>query len=289
MGLILAHRPDLLDAMGRAYRNETTVEITTPYTLLSTHELRTVHFTLAYVPPNYIACIMDDVTQQRTIETERAQLAERLLSVQETERREISALLHDNMGQLLTLARLDLESVRPADAAARRHLKESLKRIDESLASVRSIASSLHPSALDDLSASEALHTLVDDFARGSRITIAFRHPKRMPPVAAPVKVCLYRVMQEALTNAARHAHATRITVTLSAQKDMIVLSVRDNGRGFDAAAPGRREGIGIISMRERTRLLDGKLQIDSRPGHGCRVIARVPTRRPRAKPGDGL
>lgn len=287
LGIILAHRPDVLDAMNHAYRNETTVEITTPYTLLSTGEVRTVHFTLAFVPPNYIACIMDDMTDRHTAEAERAQLAERLLEVQETERRDISALLHDHMGQLLTLARLDLESVVPADAASRRHMRDSLRQIDETLASVRRIAASLHPSALDDLSVSEALHTLVDDFERGSHLPISFRHPKRMPAVGAAAKVCLYRVMQEALTNAARHAHASRITVTLAARGGMIELGIRDNGRGFNAASPGRREGIGIISMRERTRLLQGSLTIDSRPGGGCRVTARIPARSPGPKAGD--
>ena len=229
---------------------------------------------------NAVMAIVRDVSEQRRLTEERRRLASRLIEMQERERLTISAALHDNLGQILTLARLEMGAVKPGQGYSAVYLGKALGRLNEALAFVRNLAGSLRPPILDDLSLETALDDLADQFTRSS-LRITFRRRGRPLPVNRRIKTCLYRVTQEALTNAVHHARATRVQINLQFTPDEIRLAVRDNGVGFDSSAAGKTEGIGLVGMRERLVLCSGRLEIQSRPGRGTTVMAVVRAPRP--------
>lgn len=148
--------------------------------------------------------------------------------------------------------------------------------IDKSIKDVRSIAIRLRPGVLDDLGLVDALEWLTADFENRSSITCVFEH-ENVPALNETVSTAAYRICQEALTNIARYAEATRVSVVLRAEKNRVSLSVRDDGKGFDTANLAESEGIGIAGMRERATLADGSLEVISEHGKGCHVLLKVP------------
>jgi signal transduction histidine kinase len=141
----------------------------------------------------------------------------------------------------------------------------------------RHIAYQLHPSVLDDLGLVVSLQAVCEEFSKREGISVKFtsaRLPDALPREAAS---CLYRVSQEALSNIARHSHAKHVSVALAAEKDGVVLSIEDDGAGFDPQRAKGRGGLGLVSMEERARLVDGKLTIGSKPGKGTRIALRIP------------
>lgn len=228
-----------------------------------------------------IVGVVDDITESKLLQEERARLAAELLDVQEAERRRISEHLHDHVGQVLTLAQLELESLSARTARERTRISNARARLGEALASVRNLARSLRPPMLDTLGLRASLETLAEDFADSSGLAIEFRSPARLPEPAAASQTCLYRVLQEALSNIGRHAEARRVTVRLAKRAGMLVLRVADDGRGFDPRTPVR--GIGLAGMKERLRRAGGKLEIDSAPGKGTRLVASVALKPPAA------
>jgi PAS domain S-box-containing protein len=205
------------------------------------------------------------------------QLAGRLLTAHEDERRHLARELHDDLTQ--RLARLAIDAGRMESAADApegiRLLREDLVHLSED---VHALSYRLHPSVLDDLGLVEALKAECDRVGRHGDLRVdleASALPMALPKDAS---LCLFRVAQEALSNAARHGHASTINVSLSPRGQGFQISVSDNGNGFDTERPSDRASLGLASMRERVRLLDGKLEIESIPGHGTRVVAWVPT-----------
>jgi len=166
-----------------------------------------------------------------------------------------------------------MDGARAAPAGAR-PLREGLVRLSED---VHALSYRLHPSVLDDLGLVEALKAECDRVARQGELRVdveASGVPEALP---AEASLCLFRVAQEALSNAARHAHASAVTVLLSPRRRGLRLAVTDNGRGFDPARSRDHASLGLASMRERVRLLRGQLDIESAPGQGTTVIAWVP------------
>jgi PAS domain S-box-containing protein len=221
--------------------------------------------------------IARDVSLQKQLEMERSRLASSLLDIQEKERQEISSMLHDHLGQLLTLTRLELGSVGSYDASSKKSITNAIERIDEALGSVRRLAVSLRPPILDDLGIDVALETLTEEFADGSSIQTSFTHEGPKPALGNAEETCLYRVLQEALTNAAKHSGATRIDVQLRTSRGEVCLEIHDNGKGFDAEAQQTRGGIGFIGMRERLSRCGGTLDVISEADEGTTVRARIP------------
>ncbi|MBU1694842.1 MAG: PAS domain S-box protein [Verrucomicrobia bacterium] len=224
---------------------------------------------------NAVMLIIRDVSEPRRLAEERRRLASRLIEIQERERLIISRALHDHLGQILTLARLEMGAVRPDKDGSALHLRKALRQLDEALASTRNLASSLRPPILDDLNIETALEDLAGQFAE-SGLRTTFTHRGGPSPESRHVKTCLYRITQEALTNVARHAHATRVRMHLDVTPGETRLTVRDDGIGFDPEANRKSMGIGLVGMRERLLLCDGHLEIRSARGKGTTVIARI-------------
>jgi two-component system sensor histidine kinase UhpB len=201
------------------------------------------------------------------VEDERRESALRALAAQEGERRRIALELHDEVGQALTAAMLRL------DAAAVEEAREGLR---EALEEVREIARRLRPEALDDLGLRNALRALVAAMARSARLDVTPQIDPSLPQLSAAQELVVYRVAQEALTNAVRHADAATIRFALTSTDGEVVLAIEDDGRGFDPGSAS--EGSGIRGMRERALLVRGHLDVGAAPGRGTAVRLRVPT-----------
>jgi PAS domain S-box-containing protein len=204
------------------------------------------------------------------------QLAGRLLTAHEDERRRLARELHDDLTQ--RLARLAIDVGRMENAAnapeGARALREDLVRLSED---VHALSYRLHPSVLDDLGLVEALKAECDRVARHGELRVDVEASGVPEALRAEASLCLFRVAQEALSNAARHAHASAVTVLLSSRGTGLQLAVSDNGNGFDTARSRDHVSLGLASMRERVRLLSGELDIESTPGRGTTVVAWVP------------
>jgi signal transduction histidine kinase len=226
----------------------------------------------------------------RRIEQEREGMLERLralslqlLEVQEAERRHLARELHDEVGQMLTGLRLLLkpDADLTADPVTSR-FAQAQGIVDELLGRVRELSFDLRPAALDQLGLLPALLGLFDRYTELTGVRVDFKHDGvegRFPP---QVETTAYRVVQEALTNVARHAGVGDVTVRVWAAADVLSLLVEDRGRGFDpevALAPPR--SFGLMGMRERVIPLGGRLTIESRPEAGTRLTAELPVRDP--------
>jgi signal transduction histidine kinase len=220
---------------------------------------------------------------RRRAEGEAMTLSGRLITAHEDERRWLARELHDDITQRLAglaidAARLSAAELSPADIEARRSIRGGLVQLSED---VHDLSYRLHPSVLDDLGLVEALKAECERVARVESIQVnvqADRLPQSMPKEVA---LGIYRVAQEALRNVARHAKASMVELSLALSEGGLLLTITDNGRGFDPGAPARRPSVGHASMRERIRSLGGKLDIQSTPGMGSTVVAWVPIPKP--------
>ncbi len=203
----------------------------------------------------------------------------------EQERRRISRELHDEVGQALTAAKISLEMTLrdlPEEfSTLRSRLQGVIALASETLNDVRRLAYELRPTVLDDLGLVPALQWYTDTFSRGTGLPVTFRADDLVERPSSEVETVLYRLVQEGLTNVARHAHARHVEVELKAEPGMICLRIRDDGCGFDAKeltkpwSPG--QGLGLRGMRERVHLLGGVLEVDSKPGQGTELRSRMP------------
>lgn len=204
-----------------------------------------------------------------------------ILEAQEEERRRIARELHDEAAQALTslLVRIRLLERSPNPEEARRHVQELRQLTAAALDEVRRVALELRPTILDDLGLAAALDWRVEEFnaAGGARATLSVEGIENRLP--GPIELALFRVVQEALTNVARHGQATTVAVSLWREAARLVLVIEDDGVGFDPTTPGSAapRGLGLVGMRERMSLIGGELQLASRPGHGTRITACVP------------
>lgn len=222
--------------------------------------------------------------QLRLKEGRLRELSARAVLLQEAERRVIARELHDSAGQALTAIRINLQIMAQLagtdpDSKVARMAAKTLTIADATLEEIRRAVSMLGPAILDDVGLAAAVSRLCDDFERED-LEIARTIEVPTGGLSAALESVCYRVIQEALTNAARHAEASEIGVTLGVEPARIVLEVRDNGRGF---VPGERVdargGRGLVGMRERVELLGGQLRIDTAPGDGTAVHVELPRR----------
>jgi two-component system, NarL family, sensor histidine kinase UhpB len=261
-------------------------------------ELREVELALAALPDHgqrVLQMVVSDVTERRreAAELERSRQALRDLSAsvveaREQERRRIARELHDELGQRLTALKIDLANLAAARAPAGSDnaaaaaddapVAAMQATLDDTLASVRRIASDLRPLMLDDLGLNAAIEWLARDTSRRIGIPVHTRLPLTEPALDQRVAIALYRMVQEALTNVARHAQAKSVEITLQVQEQQLVLTVTDDGIGFDEQALQRAGSFGLMGLRERAHLLGGQIEIGRRPRGGTRLTVRVPS-----------
>jgi signal transduction histidine kinase len=227
--------------------------------------------------------LMEAELQQRYEEGLRARqelqdLSARLLSAQEEERRTISRELHDEVGQSLSALLMEAGNaaarVSPDSTEVRRHV-ESIKRLAEaSVQVIRNMSLLLRPSMLDDLGLVPALEWQAREIFKRTGLRVQVTADENASELPDEHKTCIYRVVQEALHNCARHAQARNVTVEVHRQPSQIVLTVEDDGHGFDA---GRVRGLGLVGMEERVHHLGGALRVKSRPGAGTSIAVMLP------------
>jgi PAS domain S-box-containing protein len=224
--------------------------------------------------------IATDITAAKKAREQLRRLSASIMANQEKERSAIARELHDELGQLLTALRLDAvwlqERCRKIDEQAGERAGAMCRLIDTTIEDVRGLAIRLRPGVLDDLGLVDALEWFTGDFERRTQISCILSHDA-IPAVDSTVATVAYRIAQEALTNVARYAAAARVEVSLTMERDVLVLHVSDDGRGFNPDALNEAEALGLAGMRERASLVDGEFTVDSSPGHGTRLKLRVP------------
>jgi len=206
-------------------------------------------------------------------------LAAHLLSVREEERGRISREVHDELGQSLTAVKMDLawlaRRLPRRNSQVLKKIRSTRQLADSIIQSIRRISTELRPAVLD-LGLAAAVEWQVQEFQARSGIQCKVRLLTQ-EVVALNASTAMFRIFQETLTNVTRHAKATRVEVVLQKQRDRLVLLIRDNGRGFDQADPSLSKSPGLLGMRERAAILDGRVNISSAPGKGTTVTAWIP------------
>jgi len=214
------------------------------------------------------------------VQSELRRLSQHIVQVQEHERKSISRELHDEVGQMLTglrmeLANLDGPAIQQSPADYQR-LQEAKRLTERTLQCVRNLSMLLRPSMLDDLGLSPAVNWQAKEFSRRSGIPVDVAIEGEVDSVPDEVRTCLYRVVQEALTNVARHASAKRIRLLMKREGEHVSVAIEDDGAGFNVGM-SRPNGLGLIGLKERVAELSGTVQIASAPGKGTRVSVQIP------------
>lgn len=211
-------------------------------------------------------------------------LSQRVLEVQELERRRVAVELHDELGQSLTAIKINLQlSERFKDKSPTELNGESIRIVEEAIQQVRRLATGLRPSMLDDLGLAPALKWMTEQTANRTGMVINFHHERAQPRLAADIETACFRVVQEALTNISRHSQASTVDISLRREDGQLLLSVTDDGVGFDTEAMRERalagESLGVLGMQERATLVGGSLTLESTPGQGSTVVLTCPWR----------
>ena len=201
----------------------------------------------------------------------------RVVEAQESERRRIARELHDDAGQSLASVLMGLRAAESSDdpADTRRILADLRETISGSIRDLRALAVELRPTALDDFGLRAALERLADTFGRRSGLQIDLQTSGLDVRLPGEVETALYRIVQESLTNIAKHAGAETVSIVAQNHTDRAVVVIEDDGRGFEVG--GAASGLGLVSMRERTELLGGTLRVESSRDHGTTIAAEVP------------
>jgi signal transduction histidine kinase len=199
--------------------------------------------------------------------------------VREEERARIARELHDEMGQALTALRIDLGWLRnkclPLGTPAVERVGSALGVVEHSIVSLRRISEDLRPAMLDSLGLAAAVEHHVEQFSQRTGIVCRLSMNREEFELDDRLATTVFRIVQEALTNVARHAGASEVSVQIDETGDGIRLSMQDNGRGFSGASD--KKTFGLLGMRERIAMLGGRLEIDSRPGQGTRITGWLP------------
>ncbi len=234
--------------------------------------------------PAWVIATLLDITERKQAEmkVQNAQkelraLSRQLLTAEETNRRRIALELHDQLGQDLALFSIEIEQLmqEAPQSQAKRLQKPAMKNRGVSIY-VQTLSHQLHPSSLEHLGLVAASRSLCKEVSKASGIQIDFSHTSVPSPIPQDVSICLFRVLQESLTNIVKHGQVQAAQVELAGRPDEIQLHVRDSGGGFDPETAGNG-GLGFVSMRERLSLVGGELLIESQPSGGTCIKASVP------------
>jgi PAS domain S-box-containing protein len=224
-----------------------------------------------------------DIGERKRAEEALADVSRKMVEVQEEERARIARELHDDINQRLSLIVVELDQLALDPPGSKeevgRRLTEVAERLTEISAEVQSISHQLHSPKLELLGISTAMKSLCREFAARQRVEIDFRSGEIPRDVPHEVSLCLFRVLQEALHNAAKHSKVRHFEVRLDSGTNELDLTIVDRGAGFDAETAMKKGGLGLISMRERVRLVNGAIAIESKPMSGTTIHVRVPLR----------
>jgi signal transduction histidine kinase len=208
-----------------------------------------------------------------------SRLTSHLQDLREEERRRIAREVHDELGGVLTSIKMELSLLRSEDRGSEREaiLGRADGLVDHSITLIRRIASDLRPQLLDDLGLVAALDWLVADFGKRTGVHCRFNPPPRDPVVGREKATALFRIVQEALTNVARHAAASCVTVRVEAGGRLLKATVRDDGRGITASQAESPDSFGLIGMQERAAHFGGRVTIQGRKRAGTTVDVEIP------------
>lgn len=219
-----------------------------------------------------------DITSRKKAEEERQILLDRLANAQEEERRRISRELHDNLTQQLAKLAMDLGTLAQTsrEGALKQRVRALQTRVVQAAEAARHIAHELHPSELEDLGLAAALRAYCADFGREG-VEVEFTERSLHQSVSREIASCLYKVAQEGLRNVAKYGKTKQASVTLEGAGDWIRLRVEDRGSGFPVESLAGTAGLGIPTMKERVRLMNGNFEIHSKPGEGTKISVELP------------
>jgi len=208
------------------------------------------------------------------------QLADYLQDVREQERVYIAREIHDELGQQLTGLKMDLHWLKTEYGISedvRAYIERILKLTDDAINTIRKIASALRPFILDDVGLPEALKWHSAEFEKRFGIKVLFETGLTKLAIAPKIAIGLFRIFQESLTNIARHAEANSVVSSLTCSDNQLILKIEDNGKGFDTVKALHKKTLGLIGMKERVLMMEGKYQLESVPGHGTCTTVVVP------------
>jgi PAS domain S-box-containing protein len=222
----------------------------------------------------------EDITHRKKMEEAISGMSRKLIESQEQERVRIGRELHDDIGQRLALLAVEIQQLHQDSFTlpeVRSRMGELQKQTTEIATDVQSLSHELHTSKLEYLGLAVAMRSFCREFGEHHKVEIDFQSHDLASPVPPDISLCLYRVLQEALHNSAKHSGGGHLEVQLWGTSDQIYLTVRDSGLGFDSEAAKESRGLGLISMQERVKLVNGTLSIESQPKRGTTICARVP------------
>jgi signal transduction histidine kinase len=222
--------------------------------------------------------------QSRHMQEQLRLLSRQLLSAQEEERKMISRELHDQIAQTLTGINVRLAALKTGAALNDKGLQEKIsstqRLVEKSVDIVHRFARELRPAVLDDLGLIPALHSFMKLFSKRTRIRVHLKTYAAVEQLDIAKRTVFFRVAQEAFTNVARHAHASRVEVSIQNFRDRVCMNIKDDGKSFDVERVMRRKGnkhLGLLGMRERLEMVGGHFGVESAPGKGTTVTAQIP------------
>ena len=237
--------------------------------------------------------ITQDVTERKRTETHIRNLSQQLINAQEAERQMISYELHDRVAQDLSVSKIECDMLLKDQPGLQSHVKEKLLAISNSLqgaiTSVRDLSYDLRPPVLADMGISEALKIYCDEFSKKNGLEIDFQSAGlRSFNLGSNIEIHLYRLVQEGLNNIRKHAHATQVNIMLMGASPNIILSIEDNGKGFDLKtrelALANEKRMGLQNMKQRVNLFQGQMTIQSRPMRGTKILIKIPFKRQKSE-----
>ena len=226
--------------------------------------------------------VVTDITERKQTEAIVSNFSQRLIQAQEQERATIGRELHDDINQRIALAVLHLDALTSqitVSSEAEGEIKGVARQLRELAEDIQALSHRLHSSKLEQLGLRGAAASFFREVSAKHKVHIEFQSQNIPESLPYEISLCLFRVMQEALQNSTKHSGSTHFQVSLTVGSDEVLLSVKDSGKGFDLQEALNAKGIGLASMNERLKSVNGQLLIQTEPGHGTAIFARVPFR----------
>jgi PAS domain S-box-containing protein len=247
-------------------------------------QLRAVLLSAELIEVHGVSCALavgTDITERKEAEEVLSSVSQRLIEAQEKERTRIARELHDDVSQRLSVLVMQLlslqESVPESETVAKDQIEEAIRGTTDLADDVQALSHRLHSSKLEILGLTVAAESFCKELSVRQNVEIEI-HSENVPRDLSPeISLCLFRVLQESVQNAAKYSGVRQFAVNLEATPDEVWLSVHDSGSGFDPKLTANRHGLGLISMTERLKSVEGQLVITSKPGEGTTILARVP------------
>lgn len=285
-------RPDIISDFKRCFKSRKVIKREMPYRRLIDGEDRAYAVTYAYVPKDLVLFHAEDITERKRaekalIESEEKLrvLSSHLLAAQEAERRRIAIEMHDEVGQALIVVKFQIGRI--LNKLTKRHdelrarLEKMLQCIEQLIENVRRISRGLIPVLLEDLLLSDALRDLIREFSLRYKIKTHLSLKKVDELFSRKSQINIYRIFQEALSNVAKHSQARNVNIRLIRNSKVVLFIIEDDGRGFNVnqrRSSISTKGVGLTAMEERTIMLGGALEVQSKLGRGTEIRLKVPT-----------